>query len=53
MRLWITKDEEGLCLWRTKPALNEDGVWWEDDEDYEEINSCIYYSCFSFPTIRE
>ena len=44
MRLWITKDEEGLCLWRTKPALNEDGVWWEDDEDYEEINSCIYYS---------
>lgn len=43
MRLWITKDEEGLCLWRTKPALNEDGVWWEDDEDYEEINSCIYY----------
>ena len=40
----ITKDEEGLCLWRTKPALNEDGVWWEDDEDYEEINSCIYYS---------
>lgn len=28
MRLWITKDEEGLCLWRTKPALNEDGVWW-------------------------
>ena len=19
-------------------------VWWEDDEDYEEINSCIYYS---------
>ena len=25
MRLWITKDEEGLCLWRTKPALNEMG----------------------------
>lgn len=44
MRLWITKDEEGLYLWRTKPALNEDGVWWEGDEDYEEINSCIYYS---------
>lgn len=35
MRLWITKDEEGLCLWRTKPALNEDRVWWEDDEEYE------------------
>lgn len=35
MRLWITKDEEGLCLWRAKPALNEDGVWWEDDEEYE------------------
>jgi hypothetical protein len=44
MRLWITKDEEGLCLWRAKPALNEDGVWWEDDEEYEEINSYIYYS---------
>lgn len=44
MMITITKDEEGLCLWRTKPALNEDGVWWEDDEDYEEINSCIYYS---------
>lgn len=44
MRLWITKDEEGLCLWRAKPALNEDGVWWEDDEEYEEINTHIYYS---------
>ena len=44
MRLWITKDEEGLCLWRAKPALNEDGVWWEDDEEYEEINTYIYYS---------
>lgn len=44
MRLWITKGEEGLCLWGAKPALNEDGIWWEDDEDYKEINSFIYYS---------
>lgn len=53
MRLWITKDEEGLCLWRTKPALNEDGVWWEDDEDYEEINSYIYYSLTNYADLPQ
>lgn len=44
MRLWITRDEEGLCLWRAKPALNEDGIWREGDEEYDEINSQIFYS---------
>lgn len=48
MRLWITKDEEGLCLWRAKPDLNEDGVWRDDDEEYEEINIDIYYSLTNY-----
>ena len=36
MRLWLTKDKEGLCLWRTRPILGGDGVWWEEDEDFDE-----------------
>lgn len=44
MRLWITRDEDGLCLWRAKPTLNEDGIWWENDDEFNEINSQIFYS---------
>lgn len=53
MRLWITKDEEGLCLWRTKPALNEDGVWWEDDEDFTEITPDIYFTLTNWADITD
>lgn len=44
MRLWLTKDEEGLCLWRTRPILGGDGVWWEENEDFDEITEDVYYS---------
>ena len=53
MRLWITKDEEGLCLWRAKPALNEDGVWWEDDEDFIEITPDIYFALTNWADITD
>ena len=48
MRLWLTKDEEGLCLWRTRPILGGDGVWWEEDEYFDEITEDIYYSLTSY-----
>lgn len=28
MKLYLTRDEEGLALWRVKPFLNGDGCWW-------------------------
>lgn len=48
MRLWLTKDEEGICLWRAKPTLGNDGVWWEENEEYDEINSQIFYSLTNY-----
>jgi hypothetical protein len=48
MRLWITRDDEGFRLWRIKPTLNEDGVWRENNREYEKINTYIYYYITDF-----
>lgn len=48
MRLWITRDDEGFRLWRIKPTLNEDGVWRENNGEYEKINTYIYYYITDF-----
>lgn len=48
MRLWITRDNEGFRLWRIKPTLNEDGVWRENNGEYEKINTYIYYYITDF-----
>lgn len=35
-------------LWRIKPTLNEDGVWRENNGEYEKINTYIYYYITDF-----
>lgn len=44
MKLWITRNEDELSLWRVKPHLDYDGMWWDDDEDYDAITEEVYYS---------
>lgn len=48
MRLYLTRDEGGLALWRVKPFLNSDGCWWDDDEEFDDIIEDIYYSLTNY-----
>lgn len=44
MRLYLTRDEEGLCLWRAKPFLGSDNFWYEEEDGFDNITEEIYHS---------
>ena len=48
MKLWITRNEDEISLWRVKPHLDCGGMWWDDVEDYDTISEEIYYSLTDF-----
>lgn len=48
MELYLTRDEEGLCLWRAKPFLGSDNFWYEEEEGYDNITEDIYYSLTNY-----
>ena len=48
MKLYLTRDEEGLCLWRAKPFLGSDNFWYEEEEGYDNITEDIYYSLTNY-----
>lgn len=51
MRLWLTKDEEGLCLWRAKPFLGSDNFWYEEEDGFDSITEEIYHSLTGFNSL--